>query len=146
MSEYGPCPQYAVRTAKIGAVCIISAATASVVQFGDRGDTYANLRALAVQRAENHITAGEAYFESYDIFRRPLPYLIDQLHDTGQLIQTERFNHCPDITVGFIRVTAMGSSSSFLVGNARSNNATSIIKHIRQFPSQSAVGKSLPGQ
>ncbi|MCU6707705.1 spore germination protein GerPE [Paenibacillus sp. J5C_2022] len=146
MSEYCPCPQYAVRTAKIGAVCIISAATASVVQFGDRGDTYALLRALAVQRAENHITAGEAYFEAYSIFNRPLPYMIDLLYDTGQLIQTERINHCPDIRVGFVRVTAMGSSSSFLAGNARSNNATSKIKHIRQYPSHNASGKSLPGQ
>lgn len=137
-------PQYAVRTAKIGAVCMISAASASIVQFGDRGDTHAMLRALAVQRAEDHSTSGDAYFEAYPIFRRPLPYFIDPLHDAGQLIAMERINHCPDITVGFVRVTALSSASSFLAGNARSNNGISKIKHIRQFPSQSAAAKSLP--
>jgi spore germination protein PE len=130
---------YHVRTATVGFLRIISVAQAGIVQLGDRAETKAKLRALAVQRKEDHLTAGEVYFEAYEIFSRPLPILIDSEFDNAQGIELFRTNCAPNITVGYIQVIASGSAASIQIGNGVNLNAESRIKHIRQFPNQNSA-------
>jgi spore germination protein PE len=125
---------YPIRTANIGWITIISAASSAAVQFGDRGETNARLRALALQRQESHSTAGDVFFESYPVFYRDLPKLIDPDYDNGQVLALERSNCSPNITVGCIHIIAAGSSASILAGNGMNLTADSRIKHIRQYP------------
>ncbi|CAM3961964.1 spore germination protein GerPE [Paenibacillus alkaliterrae] len=125
---------FPIRTANVGAICIISAAKSASVQLGDRGETKAKLRAIALQRQEDHTTAGDVFFESYPIFYRPFPVLNDPVDDNGAVIQLDRVNGSPNITVGCIRVTAAGSAASILAGNGMHLTADSRIKHIRQYP------------
>lgn len=106
------------------------------MQLGDRGETRARLRALAVQRKENHTEYGNAYFESYPIFSRPHPVLRDPAIESGAYIQTSYENADPCIRVGCILVTAAGSASSVQIGNGKLVTADSRIKHIRQYPKQ----------
>ncbi|MGO4374698.1 spore germination protein GerPE [Paenibacillus sp. MCAF20] len=130
----GPDDSFPIRTARIGAVYLIDVSLSAAVQFGDRGETNARLRALAVQRKEDHTTAGDVFFESYRIFDRQLPELVDPQYEPGQGVQIERINCNPYITVGCIQVTATGAASSFLAGNCMNVNSESRIKHIRQYP------------
>lgn len=130
---------FPVRTATVGFIRLISVAQAGVVQFGDRAETRAKLRALAVQRKEDHLTSGEVFFESYEIFSRPLPILIDPEFDNDQEMALFRTNCAPNITVGYIQVIASGSAASIQIGNGVNLYADSRIKHIRQYPSQNAA-------
>lgn len=134
-----------IRTAVIGFVYIISAASGSAVQFGDRGETFGRLRALAVQRAEDHRTAGNVYFESYDLFRRPYPVLNDEAFDSGNAVSLKRENPCQRLSVGCIRVIAAGSASSIQAGNNMRLIGDSRIKHIRQYPKKAAFQASADG-
>lgn len=127
---------FPIRTAQVGAICVISAASGAAVQFGDRGETNAKLSALAVQRAEDHTSAGDVYFESYPLFNRQLPELTDPLYDTGKLLRYNRTNGSPCILVGYIRIIAAGSASSIQIGNSMRVTSESRIKHIRQYPKQ----------
>jgi spore germination protein PE len=129
---------YPIRTSNVGAVCLIDVSIAGVVQFGDRAETNARLKALAVQRQEDHKTAGDVFFESYDMFYQPRPVLNDPDFDNGQVIQFSRNNCCPNITVGFIHVIATGASSSILIGNGMCLDNESRIKHIRQYARRKA--------
>jgi len=122
-----------IRTAHIGAFLLTSIAQAGIVQFGDRGETNARLRALAVQRQESHLTAGDFFFESYDIFNRQLPVLTDPDYDEGNVIRIHRTNCSPNINVGIVRIIAAGSAASLLAGNSKCYTAESRIKHIRQY-------------
>lgn len=131
-TEYGGCAP--VRTAQVGFVNVISLASASIVQVGDRGSTHARLSALAVQRKEDHWTAGEAYFESHDIFSRPWPILRDPAYESGQVLQAVSCHVSPRISVGCVSVIAISSSSSLHIGNSRSVLGEARVKHIRQFP------------
>lgn len=123
-----------VRTSQVGVLSIIGASSSTTVQLGDRGETDAKARALAVQRQEEHLTAGEVFFESYDVFSRPLPVLTDPAYEAGQVIQTWRSNAQPCIRVGCIRVTAAAVASTIQIGNGRSVRGEARIKHIRQYP------------
>lgn len=143
---YDNAETYPIRTAQIGAVCIINASSAAAVQFGDRGETNAKLCALAVQRKESHTTAGDVFFESYRIFDRRLPSLIDPDFDKGQVVTVNRVNYRPFITVGCVNITAAGSASSFLAGNCMSVNSESRIKHIRQYPRPRPVPAAIQPQ
>lgn len=125
---------YAVRTSSVGFLRVISIAQAGVFQVGDRANTNSKLRAIAVQRQEDHMKSGEAFFESYEIFNRPLPVLHDPEFDDGNGIQLSRTNCSPNITVGYLQVIAAGSAASILIGNGVNLQAESRIKHIRQFP------------
>jgi spore germination protein PE len=127
-----------IRTAVIGFVYVVSAASASAVQFGDRGETAGRLWGLAVQRAEDHLTAGSVYFESYDLFSRPYPVLSDEAFDSGNAVTVKRDNPCQRISVGCIRVIAAGSASSIQAGNNMRLLGDSRIKHIRQYPKKAA--------
>ena len=104
---------YPIRTANVGSICIISVAQAGTVQFGDRAETNALIRALALQRQEDHTTAGDVFFESYPLFYRPLPVLIDPDFDNGQGIPLIRTNCSPNIIVGNIQVIAAGASCQY---------------------------------
>lgn len=129
-----PLEGFPIRTAYVGSVCIISASQSAIVQFGDRAETNAKLRALALQRQEDHLTGGDVFFESYAIFDRPLPEFIDPDFDRGQVVQLQRTNCSPHIAVGHIQVIAASSSASLLVGNGMRLTGESRIKHIRQYP------------
>lgn len=138
------CMGYPTRTSQLGAICIISAATSSAVQFGDRCRTDARLLALALQRKEDHVTSGDVYFESYRMFSRPDPILIDPAFDEGRVIRMSR-THCnPCIRVGFVRVIAAGNSSSIQIGNGHSITGNSRIKHIRQYPKETMQQSDSP--
>lgn len=125
--------QYPIRVAQIALVSVIDVSLSAIVQFGDRGEAAPRLNALAVQRAIDHNKAGSVYFESYPIFDRPLPKLIDPVADAGEEVSIKRINHCPRINVGCVYVTGVGSSASLLAGNAMRTTAESRIKHIRQY-------------
>ncbi|WP_168119275.1 spore germination protein GerPE [Paenibacillus sp. HB172176] len=123
-----------VRTARLGCIRVISIASSGMLQIGDRCETRATINALAVQRAEDHLTAGSVYFESYPFFERPWPSLQDTEFDEDQALELSHV-HCSNaILVGAIYLIAAGSSSSILVGNSKKLTATTRIKHIRQFP------------
>lgn len=124
---------YPIRISQIGLVSVVDVSIGAIIQFGDRAEGSPKLNALAVQRAVDHTEAGSVYFESYEIFSRPLPKLIDPAADTGQDVQINRINHCPRINVGCISVVGVGSTSSLLAGNAMRTTAESRIKHIRQY-------------
>ncbi|MOA10425.1 hypothetical protein D3C78_1303140 [compost metagenome] len=124
---------YPVRVSRIGAINIIIASQSAAVQFGDRGETCADLQAIAVQRQSDHASAGDVYFEAYSIFSRPLPRLIDPDYDQKQIVELKRINLSPHITVGSIRIIAVGSSASVQAGNGMKLSAVSRIKHIRQY-------------
>ncbi|MCR2803149.1 spore germination protein GerPE [Paenibacillus soyae] len=134
------------RTSQVGVLCIISAASAAAVQLGDRGETRAKLRALAVQRQEDHTESGNVYFESYPLFRRPYPVLRDPVAESGALIETRFENAEPCIRVGCIRIIAAGNASSVQIGNGKLVSGDSRIKHIRQYPKQQPDGQSPDGQ
>ncbi|CAM4525106.1 spore germination protein PE [Paenibacillus endophyticus] len=125
---------YPIRTANVGSICIISVAQAGTVQFGDRAETHAKIRALALQRQEDHTTAGDIFFESYSLFYLPLPALVDPDYDNGEVVSVIRANCSPNITVGNIQVIAAGSSASIQIGNGMEMTGESRIKHIRQYP------------
>ncbi len=126
---------YPYRTSQVGALCIISAASSAAIQIGDRGETRATLRALAVQRKEDHTEAGNVYFESYSIFSKPYAILVDPTADEEDM--PAAFSHAePCIRVGYIRIIAAGSAASVQLGNSRLVGGDSRIKHIRQFPKQ----------
>ncbi|MFD0586766.1 spore germination protein GerPE [Paenibacillus sp. GCM10027627] len=129
---------YPYRTSQVGAVSIISAASAGSVQFGDRGETDAKLQALAVQRAEDHAKSGNVYFESYEMFERQRPVLVDPAYDAGEVVTVNRINECPIIHVGWIEIIASGSAASILIGNSNRLTGDSRIKHIRQYPKKGA--------
>jgi spore germination protein PE len=125
---------YPIRTSQVGSVCIISASQSAIVQFGDRAETKATIRGLAVQRQEDHLTGGDVFFESYGIFDRPLPVLNDPDFDNEQVIRFSRTNCSPNITVGHIQVIASSSSASIQIGNGMKLFEESRIKNIRQYP------------
>lgn len=126
------------RTSHVGVLYIIGATSATMVQIGDRGETDAKIRALAVQREVGHLTAGEVFFESYAVFSRPLPELSDPAYESGQVLQTKRSNVKPCIRVGCIRVTAAAAASSIQIGNGNRIRGESRIKHIRQYNADSS--------
>lgn len=130
---------YPIRTANVGGICIIDVSIAGIVQLGDRAETNARLKALAVQRQEDHTTAGDVFFESYNMFYRPRPVLNDPDFDNGKVIQLIRDNRCSSITVGSIHVIAVGASSSLQIGNGMCLTNESRIKHIRQYPRRKAL-------
>ncbi|WP_165861219.1 spore germination protein GerPE [Paenibacillus paeoniae] len=136
VSEGVSCIHHPTRTSQIGAICIISASSSTAIQFGDRCRTDARLMALAVQRKEDHAKSGDVYFESYRIFSRPNPILIDPEFDEGRVIRTTRTNCDPCIRVGFIRVIAAGNSSSIHIGNGQCVSGQARVKHIRQYPKE----------
>lgn len=127
---------YPVRTSEVGGIWLINVALSASIQLGDRGETDARLRALAVQRQEDHLTAGQVYFEAYPIFRRKLPVLLDPVYDSGEDVRISRYNRSPAISVGCIRILAISSAASLLIGNSMRYKGDSRIKHIRQFASQ----------
>ncbi|WP_052350449.1 spore germination protein GerPE [Paenibacillus gorillae] len=124
---------YPVRTAEICGLAIIDVSLSSIIQLGDRGYYTPKLRALAVQREEGHETAGSVYFESYEIFERPLPVLNDPAFENDEAVIIHRTNCSPRINVGCIFITAVGSASTVQAGNTMETVAESRIKHIRQY-------------
>lgn len=126
---------YPIRISELGSLEIISVGSASIVQLGDRAELNASIRGLAVQRAIDHKDAGDAYFESYSIFDRPLPSLPAPSSENDQLIMRKQ-NKNQRISVGCIYMIALSGAASLLVGNGMQITAESRIKHIRQFAHQ----------
>jgi spore germination protein PE len=124
---------YPVRTAHVAYLYIISASQAASVQIGDRATTDARLRALAVQREEDHISGGNAYFEAYSVFSSQLPAFAESDETAAKQVAVQRINCSPQINVGCIKIIAAGSASSIQLGNGMQLRGESRIKHIRQF-------------
>lgn len=133
-SEQCNCGIFPIRTSKVGIISVINVSSSTTIQFGDRGETNAKLRALAVQRSTDHASSGKVYFESYRIFDRPRPELNDPVFEAGDAITLHRMNCSPAIVVGCIRIIAIGAASSIHIGNSMRVIQDSRIKHIRQFP------------
>ncbi|WP_138753375.1 spore germination protein GerPE [Paenibacillus sinopodophylli] len=125
---------YPIRTASVGTICLISVAQAGTIQFGDRAETNGRIRALALQRQQDHTTSGDVFFESYPLFYRPLPSFSESEESAEQFLSVIRVNCSPNITVGHIQVIAAGSSASIQIGNGMQLRGESRIKHIRQYP------------
>ncbi|MCQ6560413.1 spore germination protein GerPE [Paenibacillus mendelii] len=123
---------YPIRTAELAVLEIISASGSSIVQVGDRSEIDAKLRALAVQRQASHAEAGEVYFESYSVFDRPVPAIIEPVDEQTTVHVTTR-NLQPRICVGCVEVIAVSSSSLILIGNGMNTRCESRVKHIRQY-------------
>ncbi len=103
------------------------------MQLGDRGTTDARLRAIAVQREEDHTVGGIAYFEAYSVFSSELPKFAESDETAAQQVSVQKRYEEPKINVGAITIIAAGSASSILLGNGMKHRAESRIKHIRQF-------------
>lgn len=127
------CGDYPIRTAEVGGISIIDLSLSSILQLGDHAEATPKLRALALQRETEHRDEADVYFEGYEIFDRPLPRLIDPAADAGNDVSIARYNHCPRIRVGSIRITAISSSCIIQAGNGMRHTAESRIKHIRQY-------------
>ncbi|SFS60914.1 spore germination protein GerPE [Paenibacillus sp. BC26] len=137
---------YPVRVSEVGGLYLTSVGSASVVQIGDRAEVNASLRALAVQRAADHIESGKVYFESYSIFDRATPSW-DPLgiasDDVPAFIRTTNLK--PTISVGCIEIIAVSSAANVLIGNGLKMRAESRVKHIRQYARSMPTGSSLGG-
>lgn len=135
---------YPIRTSELGALIVDSAASSSIIQLGDRKEVKASLLGLAVQREVDHIQGGEFYFESYEIFDRPLPSLSESPDEDNHVV-IHRQNKQPCIRVGCIKVLAMSGTALLLIGNGQTTTAESRISNIRQFASGAdAAGPCMP--
>jgi len=123
------------RTAHLGSLSIVNVSLSGIVQLGDHERYTPRLRAIAVQRQEDHLTAGEAAFASYPVFWRPFPAPpappVCGCPAPGVTLTKRQL--CPDIRVGSVSIIGVGSSSMIQAGNGLSTHAESRIKHIRQF-------------
>ncbi|MFC5652174.1 spore germination protein GerPE [Paenibacillus solisilvae] len=128
---------FKVRVSELGSLEIISIAGSSIVQLGDRAELNASVRGLSVQREINHEDAGDAYFESYSIFDKPLPAFPAPSSEDDYLFMRKQ-NKNQRISVGCIYVIAVSSAASILIGNGMKTTAESRIKHIRQFAEYSS--------
>jgi spore germination protein PE len=131
-SKADSCGGYAVRTSRVGSVRLISASTGSFIHFGDSAELNARLKALAVQREADHLIAGEVFFESYAIFTRKLPNLLDSDPLQAEVTMSVQ-NKEPVICVGCLDVTVASSASVVHIGNGKLVRNESRVKHIRQF-------------
>ncbi|EFM09916.1 spore germination protein [Paenibacillus curdlanolyticus YK9] len=134
------CPD---RTYEVGGIDINTISQAGVLQIGDRVESTAMLRGLAVQRQEDHPYAGDVFFESYTIFDRSIPVIVDA-NDDDSIVEMERFNACPLLSVGCITITSAGAASQIVVGCQKSHRAESRIKHIRQFAGRRPLPPACP--
>lgn len=123
------------RTARLGHLSIINVSLSGIVQLGDHDSYTPSVRAIAVQRQEDHLTAGEAAFAAYPVFSRPFPTPPSPWTGgcSADGIILDKHHHCPDIHVGSISIIGVGSSSLVQAGNGRHTQAESRVKHIRQF-------------
>ncbi|MBW7474235.1 spore germination protein GerPE [Paenibacillus oenotherae] len=123
---------YPIRTSELGALIVNSISGSSIIQLGDRKEVAAKLLGLAVQREVPHTEGGDVYFESYAIFDRPLPSLIESpAEDNSVVIRKQNFAPC--IRVGGIKVLAMSGTALMLIGLGSTATAESRISNIRQF-------------
>lgn len=120
------------RVSEVQGIRLLNISQAGVMQLGDRSESNSMLRAIALQRQEDHPYAGDVFFESYVIFSRPIPEIIDA-NDDDSIVQTYRLNQNPCISVGCIAITSAGAASQIVIGRGQTHRAESRIKHIRQF-------------
>ncbi|TYP72716.1 spore germination protein GerPE [Paenibacillus methanolicus] len=123
---------YPVRVSHLGKINIISASSASIVQFGDRGEVNAKVQALAVQRQQRHSRRREMFFESYSVFSRPLPAIIEPTNEFTD-VNMSVTNVQPRICVDSVGIIAVSSCGMIFVGNGLTSTSETRVKHIRQF-------------
>lgn len=123
---------YPVRVSHLGKINIISASSASIVQFGDRGSVNAKVQALAVQRQQKHSRRGEMFFESYSVFSRPLPEIIEPATEDTR-VHMSVTNIQPRICVDSVSIIAVSSCGLIFVGNGLTSTSETRVKHIRQY-------------
>lgn len=116
------------RTVSAGAVKIVSATDASVVQFGDGATTRLKTAAIAVQRAIPNFRGDEIRFAEYPLYFLPAPR--PEGPPGGMLIRTR-----PDalIRIGFLEAMVVRSNSVVRVGNTGKLAADARTLHIRHF-------------
>ncbi|WP_164744287.1 spore germination protein GerPE [Paenibacillus xylaniclasticus] len=132
-----------LRTSEVQGICVNTVAQAGILQIGDRSESISVLRAIALQRKEDHPYAGDVFFESYLIFDRPFPAFIDA-NDDDSIVVTHRWNACPIISVGCIRITSAGAAAQVVIGTGRTHRSESRIKHIRQYKSRLPLPPACP--
>ncbi|MFB9330619.1 spore germination protein GerPE [Paenibacillus aurantiacus] len=130
---------YPVRVSHLGKINIISASSASIVQFGDRGAVNAKVQALAVQRQQPHSKRREVFFESYSIFSRPLSQIIEPAFEETN-VRMSVTNVQPRICVDSVGIIAVSSCGMIFVGNGLTSMSETRVKHIRQY----ATARPLP--
>ncbi|MBD3918656.1 spore germination protein GerPE [Paenibacillus sp. PR3] len=131
------------RVSEVQGINLINISQAGVMQLGDRSESNAMLRALAIQRQKDHPYAGDIFFESYVIFSRPIPAIIEA-DDDDSVVQTYRLNQNPCISVGCISIISAGASSQIVIGRGQTHRSESRIKHIRQFAGQQPLPPICP--
>lgn len=126
---------YPIRVSELGYLYLISAGDASVVQFGDRAEVNASLRALAVQRESDHESKNDVYFEAYSIYNRPRQVFPEKpgSAEEDDDVQMTTCHRQPAIRVGCIQIIAISAAANILIGNGMTETAESRIKNIRQF-------------
>jgi len=132
-----------LRTSEVQGIYVNTLAQAGVLQVGDRSESNAMLRALALQRQEDHPYAGDVFFESYVIFDRPIPAFVDA-NDPDSFVVTHRWNACKTIAVGCISIISAGASAQVVIGTGQTHRSESRIKHIRQFRGSHPVPPACP--
>jgi spore germination protein PE len=120
------------RISEVRGIQILNISLSGVLQLGDRSESNSMLRAIALQRQEDHNLSEDVFFESYVIFSRPIPAITDA-NDDDSIVQTYRLNQCPRISVGCMNITNVGASAQVVIGRGQNHRAESRIKDIRQF-------------
>ncbi|WP_127530076.1 spore germination protein GerPE [Paenibacillus kobensis] len=132
-----------IRTSEVQGIYVNTLSQAGMLQIGDRSESNAVLRALAVQRQEDHPYAGDVFFESYVIFDRPIPAFIDA-NDPDSFVVTHRWNACPVISVGCISITSAGAAAQIVIGTGQTHRSEARIKHIRQYKGRHSLPPAYP--
>jgi Protein of unknown function (DUF2772). len=131
------------RVSEVHGINVKVISQAGVMQLGDRSESNSDLIAIALQRQEDHPYAGDVFFESYVIFSRPIPAIIDA-DDDDSVVQTYRLNQNPTISVGSISVISAGASAQIVVGRGQVHRSEARIKHIRQYASRKPLPPICP--
>ncbi|PYI55740.1 spore germination protein GerPE [Paenibacillus flagellatus] len=105
----------------------------STLLVGDIEDVKPRTMALAVQREVPTFRGDEGSFESFPIFKRPIPRPVPD-EPVAMTINNARSL----IRVGWVDVLSVSTSSLLQVGSSRSIDAETRTKHIRQLRSRSA--------
>jgi len=103
---------------------IIDNSTSSIIQVGDRNNSYLYNQTMAVERNMKLYSTDEPYFESYPLFTKPAPYLQSMLPPgniehcmLGKLAPLPAQTHT--IEVDSIKVITSSQSSNIQLGNGR---------------------------
>lgn len=117
---------------------VVNNSTSSIIQVGDRDNTYQYKQGISIQRSKAIYGFDEPYFASYPMFCYELPPLYQWLPD-GKVVH-EMYGKLaplppplPTIEVGSVNIITSSSSSNIHIGNGSKRVAENRQKNIRQF-------------